>query len=169
MGWPLEVEHPILRMNAQVKFPNGPRPAWRLRPARSDSPERSDLSQRGMIWDMGRIGLFDVAFDQEMVDDLGKVLQFGVSSAFPVFIKMVRLATAGGWAIRAKYAARSDVGTHETTLWTQPELPDWVKVRWIEDGNEESTPEENRHRDGRTEHDDRRESESGEQEEAGQA
>lgn len=145
---------PILLMATRI---NRERPEWRIRPARSDSPDRDDLSKTGVVWDQGqgllaKIGTFNITFDQSLVDDLGKALQFGVSSAFPVFLKVVRLVPDGQWSIRARYARRARVGKHETTLWSQPEPPEWIKVKWCDEqkAQEESSP----FGDRRTEDDD---------------
>lgn len=114
------------------RWPKQERPEWKIRPARSTSREgHGGLSGAVIVDDHNRIGIARITFHDSLVEALGHKLSLGVSSEFPVHLRLSRLVPGAAWRVQAQYLPFKKMPAED--LWTVDELPAWAKgVYWYE-------------------------------------
>lgn len=114
----------------------GEREQWNLRSKRVAAKDDGGLSGTVLVKTPDRVGTCIISWDQSFIDALGHHLPYGVSLAFPVYLRVVLEDSL--WIVQAFYF-------HENKpydLWCTNELPRWAKVNWCSYGNGNTSPKE---------------------------
>ena len=123
------------------RWPKRESPKWEIR----HNPRRKDFDHRGVsgkviVRKEGDVGVCRIRFSDEFVDALGHKLPFGVSSTFPVFLRLLWVWEAGAYMVSASYF---HLPSRVYDLWTVGEhLPEWAKVKWHDFDTEKANPKE---------------------------
>lgn len=110
-------------------WPQSEHPRWQIRHNdRMKDYDKGGVSGKVIVKDAHKVGVCRVRFSDRFTEDLGHRLPFGVSSTFPVFLRLTRITEALGWYVSASYF---HLPGNEDQLWVVGEnMPEWAKVEW---------------------------------------
>jgi len=105
-----------------------------MKPVRSKEPTRCGIRRAkspqehpllaGVVWVTapgGRKAAY-IRFSEDLVDEVGNALPYGVSAEHPAFLKLVQYPSRGVWRLYAMYLDRS----RSAFLWEYNEQPSWL-------------------------------------------
>ena len=124
------------------RWPGKEVPKWGIRHNnRKKDFDLEGVSGKVIVRDGTDIGICRIRFSEEFVESLGHYLPYGISSTFPVFLRLTRKMEGLAWYVAASYF---HLPSREHDLWTLGEhMPDWAKVKWHEYDDKKADPQEN--------------------------
>ena len=126
------------------RWPGYEHPRWDIRPNyRRKEFDLEGVAGKVIVRDGATVGVCRIRFSERFAEDLGHRMLYGVSSTFPIFLRLTRRMEGLAWFVSASYF---HLPSRETDLWTVGEqMPEWAKVKWHDFSEEKASPEEEWH------------------------